>query len=193
MAGGRRGKGHPPRPPAPRPRGAGRCPTLPLAPRKQLSLPALRMYEEPCKPDRDGGESDASSCEPSAVRDALHSPVGALPSPLRLKGSGRGKGETPGSAPPAARTPASGGGAVPEFPRPSGFCSRGAGFFGAERQTSKGKRKKKKKATKKKKRENKPKIRWGWAKRSPSSSFHRARTEQTRVAFMVCNVLLSRR
>ncbi|NXW11096.1 TBX2B factor, partial [Fregetta grallaria] len=57
--------------------------------RKQLSLPSLRMYEEPCKPDRDGGESDASSCEPSAVRDALHSPVGTLPSPLRLKGSGR--------------------------------------------------------------------------------------------------------
>ncbi|XP_042686289.1 T-box transcription factor TBX2 [Centrocercus urophasianus] len=57
--------------------------------RKQLSLPSLRMYEEPCKPDRDGGESDASSCEPSAVRDALHSPVGPLPSPLRLKASGR--------------------------------------------------------------------------------------------------------
>ncbi|NXJ09511.1 TBX2 factor, partial [Odontophorus gujanensis] len=57
--------------------------------RKQLSLPSLRMYEEPCKPDRDGGESDASSCEPSAVRDALHSPVGPLPSPLRLKGSSR--------------------------------------------------------------------------------------------------------
>ncbi|NWI68163.1 TBX2B factor, partial [Todus mexicanus] len=57
--------------------------------RKQLSLPSLRMYEEPCKPDRDGGESDASSCEPSAVRDPLHSPVGPLASPLRLKGSGR--------------------------------------------------------------------------------------------------------
>ncbi|NXC41885.1 TBX2B factor, partial [Penelope pileata] len=57
--------------------------------RKQLSLPSLRMYEEPCKPDRDGGESDTSSCEPSAVREALHSPVGPLPSPLRLKGSGR--------------------------------------------------------------------------------------------------------
>lgn len=53
------------------------------------------MYEEPCKPDRDGGESDASSCEPSAVRDALHSPVGALPSPLRLKGSGRGNAAAP--------------------------------------------------------------------------------------------------
>ncbi|NXD23373.1 TBX2B factor, partial [Spelaeornis formosus] len=64
--------------------------------RKQLSLPSLRMYEEPCKPDRDGGESDASSCEPSAVRDALHSPVGALPSPLRLKSSG-GREEKPGA------------------------------------------------------------------------------------------------
>ncbi|NWI23666.1 TBX2B factor, partial [Sula dactylatra] len=63
------------------------CPLPALSPAlKQLSLPSLRMYEEPCKPDRDGGESDASSCEPSAVRDALHSPVGALPSPLRLKG-----------------------------------------------------------------------------------------------------------
>ncbi|XP_068766331.1 T-box transcription factor TBX2 [Struthio camelus] len=57
--------------------------------RKQLSLPSLRMYEEPCKPDRDGGESDASSCEPAAGRDALHSPGVAVPSPLRLKGSGR--------------------------------------------------------------------------------------------------------
>ncbi|XP_064379207.1 T-box transcription factor TBX2 [Dromaius novaehollandiae] len=57
--------------------------------RKQLSLPSLRMYEEPCKPDRDGGESDASSCEPAAGRDALHSPGAAAPSPLRLKGSGR--------------------------------------------------------------------------------------------------------
>ncbi|NXW42395.1 TBX2B factor, partial [Nyctiprogne leucopyga] len=57
--------------------------------RKQLSLPSLRMYEEPCKPDRDGGESDASSCEPSTVRDTLHSPVGPLPSPLRLKSSSR--------------------------------------------------------------------------------------------------------
>ncbi|KAK4812390.1 hypothetical protein QYF61_018967 [Mycteria americana] len=96
--------------------------------RKQLSLPSLRMYEEPCKPDRDGGESDASSCEPSAVRDALHSPVGALPSPLRLKGSSRGKGETPGSAPGppplSPAFPASGRGGVvvvvsgfPNFPK----------------------------------------------------------------------------
>ncbi|NXA50886.1 TBX2A factor, partial [Nothocercus julius] len=54
--------------------------------RKQLSLPSLRMYEEPCKPERDGGESDASSCEPAAGRDVLHSPGGAVPSPLRLKG-----------------------------------------------------------------------------------------------------------
>ncbi|NXT58902.1 TBX2A factor, partial [Pluvianellus socialis] len=75
--------------------------------RKQLSLPSLRMYEEPCKPDRDGGESDASSCEPSAVRDALHSPVGALPSPLRLKGSGRGKGRgTVPKIPPKRRVSA---------------------------------------------------------------------------------------
>jgi len=58
------------------------------------------VYEEPCKADRDGGESDASSCEPSAVRDALHSPVGPLPSPLRLKGSGRGKGGAAGAKHP---------------------------------------------------------------------------------------------
>lgn len=73
--------------------------------RKQLSLPSLRMYEEPCKPDRDGGESDASSCEPSAVRDALHSPVGALPSPLRLKGSGREEKPGPDSDAEAEKVP----------------------------------------------------------------------------------------
>lgn len=84
-------------------------PKCPSFRRKQLSLPSLRMYEEPCKPDRDGGESDASSCEPAAVRDALHSPVGALPSPLRLKGNSRGKG----------------GDAVLKFPQTSGFRSLG--------------------------------------------------------------------
>lgn len=89
MAGGRRGKGCA-RPPGSAPAGARPEPDAACPRRKQLSLPSLRMYEEPCKPDRDGGESDASSCEPSAVRDALHSPVGAIPSPLRLKGSGRG-------------------------------------------------------------------------------------------------------
>ncbi|EMP37722.1 T-box transcription factor TBX2-B [Chelonia mydas] len=57
--------------------------------RKQLTLPSLRMYEEQCKPDRDGGESDASSCDPAPVRDTLHSPLGTAPSPLRLNRSGR--------------------------------------------------------------------------------------------------------
>lgn len=138
MAGGRRGKGCFPTPPHPflrvgPPRSQrsaaaeGRLlPDVTSRPvRKQLSLPSLRMYEEPCKPDRDGGESDASSCEPSAVRDALHSPVGALPSPLRLKGSGRGKGRGP----------------VPKFLRTSGFLlPRGrwvpVSLGGAERQTT---------------------------------------------------------
>ncbi|XP_015271923.1 PREDICTED: T-box transcription factor TBX2 [Gekko japonicus] len=52
--------------------------------RKQLTLPSLRMYEDQCKPDRDGGESDASSCEPAPARDPLHSPLSTAPSPLRL-------------------------------------------------------------------------------------------------------------
>lgn len=107
MAGGRRGKGCSRSPQSSAPAGARPVPDAASPRRKQLSLPSLRMYEEPCKPDRDGGESDASSCEPSAVRDALHSPVGALPSPLRLKGSGRGNAgvavpkcpQSPGSAP----------------------------------------------------------------------------------------------
>ncbi|XP_020642495.3 T-box transcription factor TBX2 isoform X1 [Pogona vitticeps] len=57
--------------------------------RKQLTLPSLRMYEDQCKPDRDGGESDASSCEPAPVRDSLHSPLGTAPSPLRLHRNSR--------------------------------------------------------------------------------------------------------
>ncbi|XP_030041566.1 T-box transcription factor TBX2 [Microcaecilia unicolor] len=52
--------------------------------RKQLTLPSLRMYEEQCKPDRDGAESDASSCDPASGRDLLHSPLSTEPSPLRL-------------------------------------------------------------------------------------------------------------
>ncbi|XP_076130161.1 T-box transcription factor TBX2a isoform X1 [Alosa pseudoharengus] len=52
--------------------------------RKQLSLPSLRMYEEQCKVDRDGGDSDASSCEPSTGRDSVHSPLGNVTSPLKL-------------------------------------------------------------------------------------------------------------
>lgn len=62
-----------------------------LIQRKQLTLPSLRMYEDQCKPDRDGGESDASSCEPAPVRDSLHSPLGTAPSPLRLHRNSRGK------------------------------------------------------------------------------------------------------
>ncbi|XP_070587123.1 T-box transcription factor TBX2 [Erythrolamprus reginae] len=57
--------------------------------RKQLTLPSLRMYEDPCKQDRDGGESDASSCEPAPVRDSLHSPLATTPSPLRVHRNSR--------------------------------------------------------------------------------------------------------
>ncbi|NP_001079989.1 T-box transcription factor TBX2-B [Xenopus laevis] len=57
--------------------------------RKQLSLPSLRMYEEQCKADRDGAESDASSCDPAPGRDSLHSPLSAAPSPLRLHRTNR--------------------------------------------------------------------------------------------------------
>ncbi|KAM5179533.1 T-box transcription factor TBX2 [Mantella aurantiaca] len=57
--------------------------------RKQLTLPSLRMYEEQCKPDRDGADSDASSCDPTPGRDTLHSPLGTEPSPLRLSRSSR--------------------------------------------------------------------------------------------------------
>nr|XP_060612782.1 T-box transcription factor TBX2 [Anolis sagrei ordinatus] len=58
--------------------------------RKQLTLPSLRMYEDQCKPDRDGAESDASSCEPAAGRDSLHSPLGTTASsPLRLHRNSR--------------------------------------------------------------------------------------------------------
>ncbi|ETE57172.1 hypothetical protein L345_17115, partial [Ophiophagus hannah] len=56
---------------------------------KQLTLPSLRMYEDPCKQDRDGGESDASSCEPAPVRESLHSPLATTPSPLRVHRNSR--------------------------------------------------------------------------------------------------------
>lgn len=62
-----------------------------LIPRKQLTLPTLRLYEEHCKPERDGAESDASSCDPPPAREPQPSP-GAAPSPLRLpraRGEGR--------------------------------------------------------------------------------------------------------
>ncbi|XP_040280619.1 T-box transcription factor TBX2 isoform X2 [Bufo bufo] len=57
--------------------------------RKQLTLPSLRMYEEQCKADRDGAESDASSCDPAPGRDSMHSPLGTEPSPLRLSRTNR--------------------------------------------------------------------------------------------------------
>lgn len=50
--------------------------------RKQLTLPSLRLYEEHCKAERDGAESDASSCDPAPAREPPLSP-GAAPSPLR--------------------------------------------------------------------------------------------------------------
>ncbi|XP_010866896.1 T-box transcription factor TBX2b isoform X4 [Esox lucius] len=52
--------------------------------RKQLTLPSLRMYEDQCKADRDGGDSDASSSELTTGRDASHSPIGPKSSPLRF-------------------------------------------------------------------------------------------------------------
>ncbi|XP_043910479.1 T-box transcription factor TBX2 isoform X2 [Protopterus annectens] len=55
--------------------------------RKQLSLPSLRMYDDQCKVDHDGMDSDASSSDPTPTRDHLHSPQGAEPSPLRLNRS----------------------------------------------------------------------------------------------------------
>ncbi|CAO2644662.1 T-box transcription factor TBX2 [Lemmus lemmus] len=51
--------------------------------RKQLTLPTLRLYEEHCKPERDGADSDASSCDPPPAREPPPSPS-AAPSPLRL-------------------------------------------------------------------------------------------------------------
>jgi T-box protein 2 len=58
--------------------------------RKQLTLPTLRLYEEHCKPERDGAESDASSCDPPPAREPPPSPS-AAPSPLRLH---RARGES---------------------------------------------------------------------------------------------------
>lgn len=58
--------------------------------RKQLTMPSLRMYEDQCKADRDGADSDASSSEPPAGRDAVHSPLGAGSSPLRFSRPSRG-------------------------------------------------------------------------------------------------------
>ncbi|XP_062887069.1 T-box transcription factor TBX2b isoform X1 [Mobula hypostoma] len=43
--------------------------------RKQLSLPSLRVYEDQCKGDRDGGDSDASSSDQPPARETLRSPL----------------------------------------------------------------------------------------------------------------------
>ncbi|MCI4394610.1 hypothetical protein PGIGA_G00170730 [Pangasianodon gigas] len=56
--------------------------------RKQLSLPALRVYDEACAKG-DGAESDASSCEPPSSREPLHSPLGSATSPLKFNRSSR--------------------------------------------------------------------------------------------------------
>lgn len=53
-------------------------------------MPSLRMYEDQCKADREGADSDASSSEAPAGRDTVHSPLGAGTSPLRFSRPSRG-------------------------------------------------------------------------------------------------------
>lgn len=57
--------------------------------RKQLTLPSLRIYEDQCKVDRDGADSDASSSELNTGRDGGHSPMRPASSPLRFSRSSR--------------------------------------------------------------------------------------------------------
>ncbi|XP_041053144.1 T-box transcription factor TBX2b isoform X1 [Carcharodon carcharias] len=52
--------------------------------RKQLSLPSLRVYEDQCKGDRDGGDSDASSSDQPPARDSLRSPQAVDPVSLQF-------------------------------------------------------------------------------------------------------------
>lgn len=59
--------------------------------RKQLTMPSLRMYEDQCKADREGVDSDASSSEAPAGRDQVHSPLGGWSSPLRFSRPNRGE------------------------------------------------------------------------------------------------------
>ncbi|XP_059402653.1 T-box transcription factor TBX2a isoform X2 [Carassius carassius] len=54
--------------------------------RKQLALPSMRMFDDQSKVDRDGGESDDSSCEQTG-RDSVHSPMGPETSPLKFNRS----------------------------------------------------------------------------------------------------------
>ncbi|XP_053341785.1 T-box transcription factor TBX2a [Clarias gariepinus] len=56
--------------------------------RKQLSLPALRVYDEACAKG-DGAESDASSCDPPSTREPLDSPLGSSTSPIKFNRSSR--------------------------------------------------------------------------------------------------------
>lgn len=58
-----------------------------------MTLPSLRMYEDQCKVDRDGGESDASSSEAATGRDAGHSPE-PVSSPLTFNRSSRGRSKS---------------------------------------------------------------------------------------------------
>ncbi|XP_020387544.1 T-box transcription factor TBX2b isoform X1 [Rhincodon typus] len=52
--------------------------------RKQLSLPSLRVYEDQCKGDRDGGDSDASSSDQPLPRESLRSPIAVDPVSLQF-------------------------------------------------------------------------------------------------------------
>lgn len=54
-------------------------------------MPSLRMYEDQCKADREGADSDASSSETPAGRDQVHSPLGGASSPLRFSRPSRGE------------------------------------------------------------------------------------------------------
>ncbi|XP_061073465.1 T-box transcription factor TBX2b-like [Conger conger] len=63
--------------------------------RKQLTLPSLRIYEDQCKVDIDGGETDASSSESTRGRDA--SPLGSVSSSLRFSRLSRDEKKSPDS------------------------------------------------------------------------------------------------
>ncbi|XP_016309601.1 T-box transcription factor TBX2b-like isoform X1 [Sinocyclocheilus anshuiensis] len=54
--------------------------------RKQLALPSMRMFDDQSKVDRDGADSDASSCEQTG-RDSVHSPIEPATSPLKFNRS----------------------------------------------------------------------------------------------------------
>lgn len=68
-----------------------KCIIVVVVDRKQLTMPSLRMYEDQCKVDREGADSDASSSEPPAGREQVHSPLGGGSSPLRFSRPNRGE------------------------------------------------------------------------------------------------------